>query len=178
MRFAEGPGVGQLYDTDEAAELAGGLDASVAAAKSAAAARAAAAAERLRKLQELEEGSAYGELYPGCGGFAGDLRGSDDDEEAPAAGSGRAGAPAGTHKGKGKAGRAGDQSDAAAAEKARDAKLSTQLQDIRRAIAEKHGEKHEGAFAKRECGGDAERAAEPLGGDAADVKARAKRLRL
>ena len=114
----------------------------------------AAAAERLRKLQELDAGSAYGELFPGDGGYDFDLAGSDDE------GGDAAGAPkAAKQKGPPK------KADAA---KARDAKLSSQLQDVRRALVEKHGEKFEGAFSKRD--------ADDGPGD--EAKARAKRLRL
>ncbi len=117
-----------------------------------------AASERLRKLQELDAGSAYGELFPGDGGYAFDLAGSDDE------GGDAAGAPKGAkHKGPLK------NEDAA---KARDAKLSSQLQDVRRALAEKHGEKFEGAFSQRDADdGHLEDAA-------GEAKARAQRLRL
>ena len=115
----------------------------------------ATAAERLRKLQELDAGSAYGELYPGDGGYGFDMAGSDDE------GGGGDDAPKTKAKGAAKDGA-----------KARDAKLSSQLQDVRRALAEKHGEKFEGAFAKR--GADDL----PVNNAAGEAKARAKRLRL
>ena len=159
----------EVYAAIEAAErVAGG---GAAAAAEADAARAAAAAARLRKLQELEEDSAYGDLYPGGEGYALDLGGSDD--EAPPDAAVPAAAKA---KGKGGKGKAAPPPDAG---KARDAKLSTQLQDIRRTLTEKHGDKHEGAFAKRERGGgDATPAAAALGGEEGEAKTRAKRLRL
>ena len=115
-------------------------------------------AERLRKLQELDAGSAYGELFPGDGGYALDLAGSDD-EGGDAAGAPKAAKQKGAPK----------KEDAA---KARDAKLSSQLQDVRRALVEKHGEKFEGAFSKRDA--DDGR----LDDAAGEAKARAKRLRL
>ena len=119
----------------------------------------AAASERLRKLQELDAGSAYGELLPGDDGYAFDLAGSDDE------GGDGAGAPrAAKHKPP-----PPKNEDAA---KARDAKLSSQLQDVRRALAEKHGEKFEGAFSKRDA--DDGRVDDA----AVEAKARAKRLRL
>jgi hypothetical protein len=118
----------------------------------------AAASERLRKLQELDAGSAYGELFPGDGGYAFDLAGSDD-EGGDAAGAPKAAKQKGAPK----------KEDAA---KARDAKLSSQLQDVRRALVEKHGEKFEGAFSKRDA--DDGR----LDDAAGEAKARAKRLRL
>jgi len=116
---------------------------------------AAAAAERLRKLQELEADSAYGELYPGDGGYGFDMAGSDDE------GVGGDGAPKTKAKGILKDGA-----------KARDAKLSSQLQDVRRALAEKHGEKFEGAFAKRSSDDP------PVDDAVGEAKTRAKRLRL
>ena len=156
----------EVYAAIEAAERAAGGGAAPAA--EAEAARATAAAARLRKLQELEEDSAYCDLYPGGEGYALDLGGSDD--EAPP----YAAAPAVKGKvGKGKAAAPPDEG------KARDAKLSTQLQDIRRTLTEKHGDKHEGAFAKRERGGgEATPASAALGGVEGEAKARAKRLRL
>ena len=157
-----------MYAEIEAAERAAGGGA--AAAAEAEAARAEAAAARLRKLQELEEDSAYGDLYPGGEGYALDLGGSDDDAPPVAAAT-----AAGATKGKGGKGKAAAPPDEG---KARDAKLSTQLQDIRRTLTEKHGDKHEGAFAKRERGGDATPAPAALGGEEGEAKARAKRLRL
>ena len=118
----------------------------------------ATTAERLRKLQELDAGAAYGELFPGDGGYAFDLAGSDD-EGGEAADAPKAAKSKGPQK----------QKETAA--KARDAKLSSQLQDVRRALAEKHGEKFEGAFSKRS-------ADERLDDAAVEAKARAKRLRL
>ena len=115
----------------------------------------AAAAERLRKLQELDGDSAYGDLYPGDGGYGFDLAGSDD-EGVVAEGASKAKATKPAKDGT----------------KARDAKLSSQLQDVRRALAEKHGEKFEGAFAKR--GADAP----PVDDAVGEAKSRAKRLRL
>ena len=135
------------------------------------AARSSAAAARLRKLQELEEHSAYGDLYPGGEGYALDLGGSDD--EVPPDG---AEPVAGAAKGKGGKGKAAPPPDAG---KARDAKMSTQLHDIRRTLTRRHGDKHEGAFAKRERGGgDATPAPAAQGGKDGEGKARAKRLRL
>jgi hypothetical protein len=113
-----------------------------------------------------------------------ELDGSDDEGAAGGAEEGAADAKGKAAKGKAAKGKAAkrDAGGAAAggaggAAKAHDAKLSTQLQDIRRTLVERHGEKHEGAFAKRERGADA---ASPVHATASEgeAKARAKRLRL
>ena len=150
-----------VYSSIEAAEHDG-------AETAAAAAAASAAAERLRKLQELDSDAAYGDLYPGYGGYGFDADGSDDD-----------GAPDGKPAGRKSAkGLSADADPAVNANKTRDAKLSAQLQDVRRTLVERHGDKYEGAFAKRERGGEAR--PQPGESDAVDdkVKARAKRVRL
>jgi hypothetical protein len=151
--------VDEIYAAIEAAELAEGGPAADAA-------RVAREQARLAELQAAEEAPAYGELYPGGEAYASLLDGGSDDDEGPAV-KNAGGAVMAKGKGRGK----GDK-----AEKAADAKLGVQLADVRRALTEKHGDKHESAFAKpKRTAAEAPAVSES---EAADAKARAKRLKL